>query len=311
MCPVRKASVAGGFYPRTKPDLKAAIDQAFADSKFGPGAPLQVGKKLPGTPRKVIGGVTPHAGYTYSGSCAAITLQEICKEGLPDTVIILGNVHTGYSQISVFQEGEWETPFGSQPIDRDVATKIVEECPSVVADDKAFLGTYHVREHNIEVQIPFLQYAALIANRPIKIVPIAVGVMEISKIEQFGKELAKVVKEMSQIKDLAVLASSDMTHHEPRNPMHPSEDIKWQHQKDEAVMDAFVELDWRKTFNRARDTTVCGPQTITSLMVLAHTLGYQKAQKLKYYTSYDKMGGQGPCEYSVGYFSGVLRTQAE
>jgi AmmeMemoRadiSam system protein B len=303
---IRKAAVAGGFYPRFKEELYDLISKSFEDPKYGPGAPLKIGIRKKDAPRKVLGGVMPHAGYIYSACCATFTVQQICKENPPDTIIILGNVHTGYRDISVMKEGAWQTPFGNQLIDNDLAQKIVSKCNTVVSDEAAFMGYPHGREHNIEVQIPFIQYASSIAHKEIKFVPIAVGVMEPNAIENFAKQLAIVLKEEPKSKDIAVIASSDMTHHEPRDMMNPAKDIEWQHQKDNAVIQAFLEYNWQKTYQKAQETTVCGPQTISSLLILGKELGYSKTAKLKYYTSYEKMNTEGPCEYSVGYFSGIV-----
>ena len=44
-------------------------------------------------------GDQPRAGYEYSGCAAANTLRALCEEGLPDTVIIFGTAHTGYSNV--------------------------------------------------------------------------------------------------------------------------------------------------------------------------------------------------------------------
>ena len=52
----------------------------FTDEEFGPGAELTIGSKDLSLPRKVIGGVDPHAGYEYSGCAAANTIQALCEE---------------------------------------------------------------------------------------------------------------------------------------------------------------------------------------------------------------------------------------
>ncbi len=87
----------------------------------------------------------------------------------------------------------------------------------------------------------------------------------------------------------------------------PQSDIKKMKERDRDVIDAFIKLDPQKTFKNANKTTVCGGQTIATLMLTSKDLGATKGEKLKYYTSYDKVsGGSGPCDYAVGYFSGIL-----
>ena len=301
---IRKAAVAGGFYPRFAKEITETLKENFENPQFGIGKPIEIGSKLIGD-RKIIGGVCPHAGHVYSSACASHTIQALCKESFPDTVIIFGNTHTGYRDIATMQEGAWETPLGKIEIDTEITNAIIDG-KNVIADDSAFMGYPHGREHNIEVQIPILQYVAQIAKKPLKIVPIVIGRMNIPDLEVTGAYLAQKLQLFHGKKDIVIIASSDMTHHEPKNYNNPKEDIAWQHKKDQAVMDAFVEMNHQKTFEKAAETTVCGPQTITLLMVTAKKMGYSKSHQLKYYTSYERMGAEGPCEYSVGYFSGII-----
>ena len=75
----------------------------------------------------------PHAGYEYSGCAAANTIQALCEEGLPDTVIIFGTTHTGYSDIATMNEGFWETPLGKIEIDQEITTPLINS--QAVIDD--------------------------------------------------------------------------------------------------------------------------------------------------------------------------------
>ena len=84
-------------------------------------------------------------------------------------------------------------------------------------------------------------------------------------------------------------------------------DLKDMRRADEAVIDAIKSYDWKDTLEKALDTTVCGPQTITCAMIACKELGAKSAEILKYYNSYEKMGGEGPCDYSVGYLSAIFK----
>jgi AmmeMemoRadiSam system protein B len=72
---------------------------------------------------------------------------------------------------------------------------------------------------------------------------------------------------------------------------------------DNEVINAFVGFDPKKTLSAASQTTVCGAQTITTLMLICKNLGCHTGKLLKYYTSTDVRGEYGYC---VGYFSGIL-----
>jgi AmmeMemoRadiSam system protein B len=296
----RKAAVAGSFYPRYKPDLIRTIENSFLDREFGPGTLFEPSSE---EHRTILGGICPHAGYTYSGCCAAHTYLSIFKEKIPDVVIILGTDHVGLGKVALLEEGEWETPLGNLEIDSEITKLILNSTKSIIADDSAFVGYPFGREHNIEVQLPFIKYCA--KNKPIKIVPIKLSTHDYSILEEISKVLSNVIH--SSTKDIIIIASSDMTHKQPKNFMKPQNDIQEMKNSDREVINAFKEFNPLKTFQNARKTTVCGPQTITTLMLTCQKLDAKTCESLKYYTSYEKGGGTGPCEYSVGYFSGIIR----
>lgn len=303
---IRNPAAAGQFYARFKSELVKSIEGCFSDNEFGPGAPLTVGDAPLDQVREVIGAVSPHAGYIYSGPAAAFSYQAIFKQRIPDTVIILGTQHTGYHQVATMLSGIWKTPLGEVSIDEEVSQALTKESSPIIADDAAFNGFPHGREHNIEVQIPFMQYAALKAKKSIKIVPIKIGIMDPNTLEKVGKKIAEVIQSMPK-KDVAIIASSDMTHYQPRNPYSPQKEIEDnQYKRDGKVISSFEAFDWRATFSNANKTTVCGPQTIATLMIIAEKLGYKQGKALKYYTSFQKMGERTPCDYSVGYFAGAI-----
>jgi AmmeMemoRadiSam system protein B len=297
---LRKAAVAGSFYPRYKPDLIRTIESSFLDKEFGPGTLFEHSSE---GSRTILGGICPHAGYTYSGCCAAYTYLNIFKEKTPDVVIILGTDHVGLGKIALLEEGEWETPLGNLEIDSELTKLILKSTKKIVADDSAFIGYPFGREHNIEVQLPFIKYCS--KKKSTKIVPITISNYDYEFLEEISKDLAKVIQ--SSTKDIVIIASSDMTHREPRNIMNPQNDIQEMKNVDNDVINAFKEFNPLKAFQNARKTTVCGPQTIATLMLTCQKMNAKTCEHLKYYTSYEKGGGTGPCEYSVGYFSGIIR----
>lgn len=299
----RKAAVAGGFYPRFKEELIEIIEECFVSAKFGPGSKLNIGNEQ--KPRKILGGICPHAGYVYSGPVAANTFQKLVSDGIPDTFIILGTTHTGYRQIALMSKGEWETPIGDVAIDEALAQSILNESDKKIIDDEsAFSGFPHGREHNIEVQVPFIKYISLQGKKDVKIVPIVIGSTAFKQLRDIGESIARAIKKSN--KDVVIIASSDMTHYEPKNCNEPQADIEEMRRRDDLVMNAIKSYDWKDTLEKALNTTVCGPQTITTLMIACKELGASKSEILKYYNSYDKLGGSGFCDYVVGYLSAVF-----
>ena len=290
---IRKAIVAGSFYPRYKPDLLSILKESFTDNEFGPD---EEPKTLNQEQRSIIGGVSPHAGYVYSGCCAAFTFLNLFKEKVPDTVIILGTDHVGYSGVALMDEGEWETPLGNLTIDNELSKRILDISKTIVKDESAFIGFPFGREHNIEVQLPFIKYCS--HDKNIKIIPIKVSTKKYSVLENLAEDISQAIK--SYDKDVVIVASSDMTHRE----IHGTDDLKKFKEGDQKVIDAFVELNPSKTLDAALKTTVCGPQTITSLMLICKKLNATEGKLLKYYTSSEKTGNYDG--YCVGYFSGII-----
>jgi AmmeMemoRadiSam system protein B len=290
---IRKAIVAGHFYPRFKSDLLSILEESFVNDEFGPGEQL---KTLNQENRTIIGGVSPHAGYVYSGCCAAFTYLNLFKEKIPDTIIILGTDHIGYGKVALMSEGEWETPLGNIGIDEDLSKKITDNSKIIINDESAFIGHPFGREHNIEVQLPFIKYCA--QEKDIKFIPIKVSIKDFNILSELSKDIAKAIH--SYDKDVVIVASSDMTHKE----VYDSKQLANFKEKDQEVIDAFVNFDPKGTLEAASKTTVCGAQTITSLMMICKNLNANNGKFLKYYTSSEKTGNISG--YCVGYFSGVL-----
>ncbi len=102
---IREPTVAGSFYDADKKSLNIQIENCFLH-KIGPG-------KLPSTiikgERKIVGLISPHAGYMYSGPVAANGFYKIALGGKLDTIIILGPNHRGFGEdVSIMVEGKWK-----------------------------------------------------------------------------------------------------------------------------------------------------------------------------------------------------------
>ncbi len=290
---VRKAAVAGTFYPRYKPDLLNILKESFINNEFGPG---EEPKTLNQEQRTIIGGVSPHAGYVYSGCATAFTFLNLFQEKIPDTVIVLGTDHIGYGKVALMNEGEWETPLGNMHIDEELSKKILDNSNIIKNDESAFIGHPFGREHNIEVQLPFIKYCSQEKN--VKFIPIKVSIKDFNALREISNDIAKAIE--SYDKDVVIVASSDMTHKE----VYDSKQLEKFKERDQQVIDAFVNLNPEKTLETASRTTVCGAQTITSLIMISKHLNASKGKLLKYYTSSEKTGNTSG--YCVGYFSGVL-----
>ncbi|MFX0030525.1 MAG: AmmeMemoRadiSam system protein B, partial [Candidatus Hermodarchaeota archaeon] len=207
---IRRATHAGTWYPGTKKSLLEALQEYFTDKEFGPG---ELPETLNKEKRKVIGGVSPHAGMTYSGPCAAYTYLNLFKEKIPDTVIILGTDHIGFRKIALMAKGEWETLLGNLSIDNELSEAILNASRIIEDDNSLFIG-HSEQEHNIEIQLPFIRYCSL--REEVKIVTIKIaGTRDFKILNEIASDIAKAIN--SSNKDVVIVASSDMSHKQVNN----------------------------------------------------------------------------------------------
>lgn len=268
MAKIRRPTQAGAFYEGDAESLKKQVEGCFLH-KLGP-------QKLPVVnktgPRRILGLVCPHAGYMYSGHVAALSYFELASDGKPDTVVILGPNHTGLgSPLAVMNDGVWRTPLGDVQIDGELANKVVQESGLVDVDDYA-----HLREHSIEVQLPFLQY---MYGSGFKIVPICFMMQDLATSQEIGRALVEVLAG----KNAVIVASSDFTHYEPQAVAS---------KKDLAALKAVEALDEKLfySFVEEKRVSACGYGPITALITAAKGLGATKAKLLGYKNSGDVTG---------------------
>jgi AmmeMemoRadiSam system protein B len=185
---IRKAAVAGSFYPAERERLLGFFEDvnlASADS-----------------PLNAKGVVVPHAGYIYSGGLAA---QVYSRVELPRRFVILCPNHTGMgAPMAIMSEGAWETPLGLAAIDADLASAIRLRHPALEESPLA-----HRHEHSLEVQLPFLQY--LLGNE-IQFVPVCIARSSYEPLVELGTALGEVLEAWPE--PVLMIASSDMNHFE-------------------------------------------------------------------------------------------------
>ncbi len=193
-----KYPIAKGFYSFDREELIKQIERCFLDKKFGPGyipSEIKMNKKL-------LAGIVPHAGYEFSGPCAAFTYKELYENYNFDTIIIVGTNHYGIgSNISLLLD-DWYTPLGYVESDKEFIKKILDSFDAV-EDPIAFKY-----EHSIEVQLPFLKY---LFDDKFKIVPILIKDLNLEKIRDFVRVIDNVSKELNR--EIFILSSGDFTHH--------------------------------------------------------------------------------------------------
>lgn len=270
------------FYGDNASSLKGQIEDCFRHN-LGPRAlPKVADRKM----RDTVGLISPHAGYMYSGPVAAHGYYSLALDGKPDVVVIMGPNHTGAgSGLAIMKEGAWRTPLGEVEIDIDVADAIMKGSSIIDADETA-----HMREHSIEVQLPWLQY--LFGSTGFRFVPICFLMQDLESSREVGVAVAQALKARTGL----VIASTDMTHYESQ---------KVAERKDKAVIEAALKLDEKALYSTVEGSQVsmCGYGPVVAALVAAKELGAKDSKLLCYKTSGDVTG-----DYStvVGYASLVF-----
>ncbi|HMK83928.1 MAG TPA: AmmeMemoRadiSam system protein B [Candidatus Bathyarchaeia archaeon] len=280
---IRKPHVAGQFYEGTEKELRHQISSCFSHPLAGVTAKES---------RKIVGVISPHAGYSYSGHVAARGYDRISRDGIPETFIILGPNHSGRGGgVSIQTEGAWQTPLGLAQIDSPLAKQIQKASEIIDIDENA-----HSTEHSIEVQLPFIQF---ISESSVRFIPICSWMQDL----ETSREIAKSIVDQTRNKNFVIIASSDFTHHE-RSFTDKDEDqmLKKIEEDDKRAIDAISRLD-DVTLNALGETqrvTMCGYGPITTLIAVAKLLGSIKTEFLEHKTSYEIT--RDPT-YVVGYSS--------
>ena len=197
---------------------------------MGPGLP---GPR--GSVRATKAVVVPHAGYIFSGRCASFAFKAIAEEPKPEAYIIIGPDHYGNGYpISMSTEEYW-TPFGECGVAWDIAAELGNDIPDV--------PSAHVREHSIEVELPFLKYV----DSDAKIVPIIMS----DQSRESADWLSSILAPVCERHDVLVIASSDLVHYVSRSEAQAS---------DSEFLSAVSSLDVDLMYHCVLDKkmTVCG-----------------------------------------------------
>lgn len=270
----RNPVVAGMFYPDDPDILSHEVRTRLATAT-----------RRDAEPTLMV--MVPHAGYAYSGDVAGQTLG---AANLPDTLVLLGPNHTGLgAPLAVWPGGCWHTPLGPVHVDAELADALADSGAGFERDTAA-----HVREHSIEVVLPFLQeYTPDLA-----VVPVAVARPDPHALHEAGQALAAVIRRASTSgRRIALVVSSDMSHY-----LSQAETLR----RDRlalARMEALDPLGLYATV-RDRDISMCGVLPATLGLFAALEMGAESARVEAYATSGDVSGDM---ERVVGY-AGVLVT---
>ncbi len=267
---IKKSVIAGSWYPGNPSTLKRDIETYFTSVS------------IPELEGEVVGLISPHAGYMYSGQVAA-NAYNLIRGKKYDGVIVVGPSHrVAFHGVSVFSRGGYETPLGMVSIDEDLAEKVKKISP-IVAD---FPGA-HLQEHSVEIQLPFLQ----VALGDFLFLPLVMGDQDAITC----RELAEAIYKSSQGKKILIVGSSDLSHFYNYNVAKKMDSIALKYLKEGDAEGLLQSLE-------NGEVEACGGGPMAVVLLTARLMKADKAYFLKYANSGDVTGDKNSV---VGYASAV------
>jgi MEMO1 family protein len=186
---VRGASHAGSWYSGNGRELNRQLEAWLGQAELSHG------------PAKAV--ISPHAGYTYCGACAAFAYRQISPV-LVKKIFILGPSHhyrmsgCGLSTVSRFA-----TPLYDLHIDQQV----YQELQATRHFEQLSLGVDE-NEHSLEMQLPYIAKVMEDYKDQFTIVPVMVGSLSPAKEELYGEIFAKYLTDPTVV----FVISSDFCH---------------------------------------------------------------------------------------------------
>lgn len=181
----RVPAVAGLFYSANAGDLDLQVGQYLTNTTVAH-------NKQP----KIL--VVPHAGYMYSAQTAAkaYALLSPYKDTIHNVVLVGPSHHVALKGFALSNDDYFTTPLGK------IAVNKVMNAELEVKQGFMYNNAAHLKEHSIEVQLPFLQKVL----KNFSIIPIVYG-------EANPQELAVALEPFLKQPNTLIIFSADLSHY--------------------------------------------------------------------------------------------------
>jgi MEMO1 family protein len=186
---IRREAVAGMFYP-AEPDVLKAEIVSFLSRKTSSA-----------NEDHCHAIVSPHAGYVYSGDCASAGFKAIAEQDFDIAVVIAPSHHSNQFLFSHGKYSHYHTPLGNVPTNQSWLNEL-DAYPEF-----QFLDSIHLKEHSLEVQLPFLQ----IIKPKIEIVPILLGHQSMDNSIKLAAILHEI--QLKRKDKIMFIISTDLSHY--------------------------------------------------------------------------------------------------
>ncbi len=270
MSTIRRAAVAGMFYPDDARELRSQIEELIAHVSK---------RKVKG---KVRGIVSPHAGYDYSGFTAAHGYSMLRGEKFETVVVVSPSHREFFNGVSVYPGDAYETPLGIVEVNRKLRDELLAQGEFIVASEAG-----HRTEHALEVQLPFLQEVL----GEFTLLPLVIGDQKPEICFALGEALANVLQDESAL----LVASSDLSHFYTADVADKLDDV---------MIEDVNEFDYELLMHdlETQRTEACGGGPIVAVMAALKRLGVQHCEVVHHSNSGDVSGDYASV---VGYLCAV------
>lgn len=268
---IRRASFAGSFYTDDAADLSAQIDSFLKEAGE---------KKKNG----VVGLISPHAGYIYSGPVAAHAYAAVAGRSF-DAVVVLAPSHRArFDGFCVMSSGSYETPLGVIPIQEQLASRLSSTPLAFFNRDVDAL------EHSLEVQLPFLQKTI----GQFSLVPVIVGTTDLTVCRKIAHDISDAIKGYEG--KVLVVISTDLSHY------HPYDEAKRLDAKVRAALEKFDEKILSDLLAEG-EAEACGEGPLIAGIALVKLMGASRCTVLHCANSGDTAGDR---HRVVGYLAAAF-----
>lgn len=275
---LRHAAVAGTWYPGDPRVLARDLDRY-----------LESARPPAGVPDELVALIVPHAGLMYSGPVAAFGYAAL--EGRRfDVAVLVGPSHyMAFDGVAVWPDGSFETPLGPIAIDAPGASRLLDVSTEVRA-----LPSAHLREHSLEMQLPFLKRLA----PDLPIVPLVMGDQSRGTIIQLGDAVAAAFTG----RRVLLVASTDLSHFFDGGTANRLDAQTADFVERFDIEGLTASFEQYPDHERGR-FVMCGGGAALAVMRAARQLGADEAHVLKRAHSGDI---SGDCDRVVGYLSAAV-----
>lgn len=277
---IRPSPIAGTWYSNDSERLKQELDGYLQHAK------------TPSINGRVMGVISPHAGYRYSGKTAGHAFRAVSGQS-PSVVVIFSPYHD-YHPAAIISSAHthYETPLGSVPVAVDLLNTFRGQMSSEANLDIALVA--NDREHSLEIELPFLQR---VLKGEFSLLPLMIRSHNVWTAKQIGRVLAPLLDEVSAC---LLVASTDLSH------FYPEETAQ---KLDKEMLRRMASLN-PDSILEAEETGVgfaCGAGAVAAMLCTAQMMGANAVQILHHSTSAEVTGDRSQV---VGYGAAAVLQRA-